>query len=81
MDGSEAGDVTAAAVLSGAPIDLQARTVRFVNPNDVVLQAYSSSTAVSFALPNQQHNQGLGMVTIGGWIGIRYKRAIGGRIH
>ena len=30
MDGSEPGDVTAAAVLSGAPTDLQARTVRFV---------------------------------------------------
>ncbi|KAL9622103.1 MAG: hypothetical protein Q9160_003446 [Pyrenula sp. 1 TL-2023] len=32
MDGSEPGDVTAAAVLSGAPIDLQARTVRSVYP-------------------------------------------------
>jgi NADH dehydrogenase (ubiquinone) Fe-S protein 4 len=30
MDGSEPGDSVAAAVLSGAPIDLQARTVRFV---------------------------------------------------
>lgn len=28
MDGSEEGDVLAAAVLSGAPIELQARTVR-----------------------------------------------------
>lgn len=28
MDGSEPGDVTPAAVLSGAPVDLQARTVR-----------------------------------------------------
>jgi NADH dehydrogenase (ubiquinone) Fe-S protein 4 len=30
MNGSEEGEVVAAAVLSGAPIDLQARTVRFV---------------------------------------------------
>lgn len=30
MDGSEDGDVLAAAVLSGAPIELQARTVRYV---------------------------------------------------
>lgn len=28
MDGSEPGGVTPAAVLSGAPVDLQARTVR-----------------------------------------------------
>ena len=28
MDGSEPGDSVAAAVLSGAPLDLQARTVR-----------------------------------------------------
>lgn len=29
MNGSEPGDVTPAAVLSGAPVDLQARTVRY----------------------------------------------------
>ena len=33
MNGSEEGEVVAAAVLSGAPIDLQARTVRFVLPS------------------------------------------------
>lgn len=31
MDGSEPGETVAAAVVSGAPTDLQARTVRFVN--------------------------------------------------
>lgn len=31
MDGSEPGGITPAAVLSGAPIDLQARTVRYVS--------------------------------------------------
>jgi hypothetical protein len=30
MNGSEEGDVVPAAVLSGAPIELQARTVRYV---------------------------------------------------
>jgi len=29
MDGSEPGESTAAAVVSGAPIELQARTVRY----------------------------------------------------
>ena len=29
MDGSEPGEITPAAVLSGAPIDLQARPVRY----------------------------------------------------
>lgn len=32
MDGSEPGDSVAAAVLSGAPTDLQARTVRYAEP-------------------------------------------------
>lgn len=31
MDGSEPGESVAAAVLSGAPVDLQARTVRYAN--------------------------------------------------
>ena len=32
MDGSESGELTAAAVLSGAPVDLQARTARYAEP-------------------------------------------------
>lgn len=32
MDGSEPGESVAAAVLSGAPVDLQARTVRYATP-------------------------------------------------
>jgi len=31
MDGSEPGETVAAAVLSGAPVDLQARTVRYIH--------------------------------------------------
>lgn len=32
MNGSEPGETTPAAVLSGAPVDLQARTVRYAPP-------------------------------------------------
>ena len=32
MDGSEPGDITPAAILSGAPVNLQARTVRYATP-------------------------------------------------
>lgn len=41
MNGSEEGEVVAAAVLSGAPIDLQARTVRYVSqlPYAVLIDA------------------------------------------
>lgn len=35
MDGSELGDLVAAAVISGAPVDLQARTVRYGSPATV----------------------------------------------
>jgi hypothetical protein len=35
MDGSEPGDSVAAAVLSGAPVDLQARTVRYGTLNSI----------------------------------------------
>jgi len=39
MDGSEPGDVLAAAVLSGAPTDLQARTVRIYRPTKPATQS------------------------------------------
>ncbi|KAF2739045.1 hypothetical protein EJ04DRAFT_509198 [Polyplosphaeria fusca] len=39
MDGSEPGDSVAAAVLSGAPIDLQARTVRIYRPAKTATQS------------------------------------------
>ncbi|RMZ90693.1 hypothetical protein DV736_g2062, partial [Chaetothyriales sp. CBS 134916] len=39
MDGSEPGDITPAAVLSGAPIDLQARTVRIYKPTKPATQS------------------------------------------
>ena len=35
MDGSEDGEVLPAAVLSGAPIELQARTVRYAIPHAI----------------------------------------------
>ncbi|MCJ1239486.1 NADH:ubiquinone oxidoreductase 21kD subunit [Varicellaria rhodocarpa] len=39
MDGSESGDVVAAAVLSGAPVELQARTVRIYRPAKTATQS------------------------------------------
>ncbi|KJY02359.1 NADH-ubiquinone oxidoreductase 21 kDa subunit like protein [Zymoseptoria brevis] len=39
MDGSEPGDDTPAAVLSGAPIELQARTVRIYKPSKTATQS------------------------------------------
>ncbi|MCJ1333344.1 hypothetical protein MMC10_010038 [Thelotrema lepadinum] len=39
MDGSEPGESVAAAVLSGAPIDLQARTVRIYQPAKTATQS------------------------------------------
>ncbi|RMZ76748.1 hypothetical protein DV737_g4725, partial [Chaetothyriales sp. CBS 132003] len=39
MDGSEPGDITPAAVLSGAPLDLQARTVRIYKPTKPATQS------------------------------------------
>ncbi|KAK3202707.1 hypothetical protein GRF29_154g419734 [Pseudopithomyces chartarum] len=39
MDGSEPGESVAAAVLSGAPIDLQARTVRIYRPTKTATQS------------------------------------------
>ncbi|KAE8841928.1 hypothetical protein PTNB73_06297 [Pyrenophora teres f. teres] len=39
MDGSEPGDSVAAAVLSGAPTDLQARTVRIYKPSKTATQS------------------------------------------
>ncbi|KAH9883786.1 putative NADH-ubiquinone oxidoreductase 18 kDa subunit [Xylariomycetidae sp. FL2044] len=39
MDGSEEGDILPAAVLSGAPIELQARTVRIYQPSKPATQS------------------------------------------
>ncbi|KAL8969392.1 MAG: hypothetical protein Q9183_002013 [Haloplaca sp. 2 TL-2023] len=39
MDGSEPGELTAAAVLSGAPVDLQARTARIYRPAKTATQS------------------------------------------
>jgi NADH dehydrogenase (ubiquinone) Fe-S protein 4 len=41
MDGSEPGESVAAAVLSGAPVDLQARTVRYGTPSTCILSMNS----------------------------------------
>ena len=49
MDGSEEGEVLPAAVLSGAPIELQARTVRYVHLISSSSFPVTSSTAPHLA--------------------------------
>ena len=79
MNGSEEGDVLPAAVLSGAPIELEARTVRYdlqlLQLRELWL-IYPASTVP----PRQQLNPEIGMGTNGAWTGISSPRAIDGRI-
>jgi hypothetical protein len=83
MDGSEPGETLAAAVVSGAPIDLQARTVRYADYTDLISKSETMLIALSESTnqQSQQHNQALGMDYHGSWIGILLQRAIGGKIH
>lgn len=78
MDGSEPGETLAAAVLSGAPVDLQARQVRCVlttaKPKTNILT--SSESTSRFALPL---SQAPGVPTHGVWIGMFCRRVTDGR--
>lgn len=82
MDGSEPGDIVAAAVLSGAPVDLQARQVRYVAS---VMRSWELQDVDRwleyFALRRQPHSREHGMRIIGGWIGTSCRRVTDGRIH
>lgn len=81
MDGSEPGEIVAAAVLSGAPVDLQARQVRYVIcAEHGWLWRYIDHISGSFGQRRQLLSPGLGMDIIGGWIGTYYRRVIDGRI-
>jgi hypothetical protein len=79
MNGSEEGDVLPAAVLSGAPIELEARTVRYdlqlLQLRELWL-IYPASTVP----PRLQLNLATGMGTNGAWTGISSPRATDGRI-
>ncbi len=78
MDGSEPGEVLPAAVLSGAPVDLQARTVRYVFLHVFeALLIYAGYIATRRLL----HNQVIGTRTIGEWTGTYCREGIVGRIH
>lgn len=84
MDGSEPTGTVAAAVLSGAPTDLQARTVRYglrypLTPVFDSLVAYFTTGYTDLRSP--LHNPELGIATTGEWTGTYYRKAIAGRIH
>jgi hypothetical protein len=80
MDGSEPGEIVAAAVLSGAPVDLQARQVRYVwlvgvaDDHDVLTHAPEY-----FGQRKQLHSQEPGMDIIGEWIGTYCRKATVGK--
>jgi hypothetical protein len=80
MDGSEPGEIVAAAVLSGAPVDLQARQVRYVwlvsvaDDHNVLTHGPEY-----FGQRKQLHSQEPGMDIIGKWIGTYCRKAIVGK--
>lgn len=80
MDGSEEGETTPAAVLSGAPVELQARTVRYGRGIKFLLRG-ADQTSESTSPPKPQRNQAHGMVINGEWTGTYWAKAIGGKIH
>jgi NADH dehydrogenase (ubiquinone) Fe-S protein 4 len=78
MDGSEPGESVAAAVLSGAPVDLQARTVRCV-AHMRQLQRFLLTAAASTAPQRRPPSLATGMLHTGSWTGTCCPRATGGR--
>lgn len=83
MNGSEPTETTPAAVLSGAPIDLQARTVRSAFPlfPSHTLKVATNMTFVEF--PNQSNplrSLEPGAVTCGVWTGTCWAKVTDGRI-
>lgn len=81
IDGSEPGDITPAALLSGAPVDLQARTVRYATSYDGREGPKLTSIAIEYTVPQRQlRNLETGMVITGVWIGTYCRRDTDGRI-
>jgi hypothetical protein len=81
LDGSEEGDALPAAVLSGAPMELQGRTVRYV---DACIYTglrciVSNVTQGSTVQPNPRLSPANGELTTGAWIGTFSPRDIDGR--
>ncbi len=81
MDGSEPGDLIAAATISGAPVEMQARTVRYERA--ILLRVYCQNLShieLGYsARPRQLRNLVTGTAIIGGWTGMYYTEAIDGR--
>lgn len=81
MDGGEPGDLVPAAILSGAPVDLQARTVRYATSYNGRKRTKLTSIAIEFTDPQKRlRNQAIGMDTIGVWTGTYSRRVTGGKI-
>lgn len=84
MDGSEDTGSIPAAVLSGAPIELQARTVRYVLQDFVMILFHSNALnkyAASINHPSLPLSPGPGADTTGEWIGTFCPRDTGGKTH
>lgn len=82
MDGSEPGDDTPAAVLSGAPIELQARTVRYGKTRPQTYTFPSTANhgyAASTNPPRPPLNPETGTHTTGVWTGTLCLKATAGR--
>lgn len=82
MDGSEPGEDTPAAVLSGAPIELQARTVRCVLGTSPYNHAHIANNvfySASTNPPKPQRNPATGTLTTGVWIGTLSVRVTDGK--
>ena len=81
MDGSESGDLTPAAVLSGAPVDLQARTVRYATSHFGGMGPKLTPITVEYIGPQRQlRNLATGMAITGEWIGTYCRKDTDGRI-
>lgn len=80
MNGSEDGEVVPAAVLSGAPIELQARTVRYER-SGILKSSLANLRIVSTSQRRLPLNPETGTATTGEWIGISFLRVTGGRTH
>lgn len=83
MDGSEPGETVPAAILSGAPTDLQARTVRYDRSRVQEHTSFSCELTTRFAESTAPrsllHSPETGTATTGGWIGIFCKGVTGGK--
>ena len=82
MDGSEPGITTPAAVLSGAPTDLQARSVRYAQVSrthiDEIMETLTIHAA-STVQPRPPRNPATGTRTNGAWTGTSWAKVTAGR--